>query len=96
MALPAAMPIRNAARAERPSASASVIAPTKLSPAPVALRTGTGGGWFDRALLHRRPGTPVLVLLNDDEVQAQPQLPHDQTVDWLVTPTRTIRTSITD
>ncbi len=55
-------------------------------------RIGTGGGWFDRALLHRRPGVPVVVLLNDDEVRPCPQEPHDQPVDWLVTPTRTIRT----
>lgn len=75
---------------------AELVIASALGAGPDGSRIGTGGGWFDRALLHRRPGTPVLVLLNEDEVQAQPQLPHDQTVDWLVTPTRTIRTSITD
>ena len=57
-------------------------------------RIGTGGGWFDRALVHRRAGVPVIALLNDDEIRTVPQEPHDQPVDWLVTPTRTIRTSV--
>lgn len=56
-------------------------------------RLGTGGGWYDRALPYRRPGVPVVVLLNDDEVGAVPQEPHDQPVDWLITATRTIRTA---
>lgn len=55
-------------------------------------RIGTGGGWFDRALLHRRSGAQVIVLLNDDEIRCVPTELHDQPVDWLVTPTRTIRT----
>lgn len=66
-----------------------VIAPA-LAASPQGGRIGTGGGWYDRALPHRRPGVPVVVLLNDDEVRPCPQQPHDQPVDWIITPTRTI------
>lgn len=59
-------------------------------------RLGTGGGWFDRALLHRRADAPVIVLLNEDEVRQAPQEPHDQPVHWLVTPHRTIKTTCAD
>lgn len=51
-------------------------------------RLGVGGGWFDRALAHRRPGTPAWLLLNDDELLDElPTEPHDQRVDALVLPT---------
>lgn len=56
-------------------------------------RIGTGGGWYDRALLYRNPSSPIIILLNDDEIRAVPQEPHDQKVDWIVTPTRTVKTS---
>ena len=50
-------------------------------------RLGVGGGWFDRALPLRRPGTPVWVLLDDDEVLDDlPSEPHDEAVDALVLP----------
>jgi hypothetical protein len=45
-----------------------------------------GGGWYDRALRHRRPGTPVWALANADEVlPALPSEPHDLPVDAVVT-----------
>lgn len=50
-------------------------------------RLGRGGGWYDRALAHAAPYTPVWVLLNDDEVlEAIPVQAWDRPVDALVTP----------
>lgn len=49
-------------------------------------RLGTGGGWYDRALPHRRPGTPVWCLVSDREVlPTVPVEDHDQRVDAAVT-----------
>ena len=59
-------------------------------------RLGQGGGWYDRALVHRCPGTPVVAAIFDDEVLEAgviPAEPHDVPVDALVTPTRTIVTN---
>jgi len=56
-------------------------------------RLGQGGGWYDRALVHRCPGTPVVAAIFDDEVLEAgviPAEPHDVPVDAIVTPTRTI------
>jgi 5-formyltetrahydrofolate cyclo-ligase len=50
-------------------------------------RLGRGGGWYDRALAHAAPSTPVWVLLNSDEVL--PTIPvhaWDRPVHALVTP----------
>jgi 5-formyltetrahydrofolate cyclo-ligase len=50
-------------------------------------RLGRGGGWYDRALLHAGQSTPVVVLLNRDEVfDAIPTQPWDRRVDQLATP----------
>ncbi|WP_341729286.1 5-formyltetrahydrofolate cyclo-ligase [Brooklawnia sp.] len=73
---------------------ADVVIAAALCAGADGSRMGTGGGWFDRALPHRRAVVPVIVLLNDDEIRTVPTEPHDQPVDWLVTPTRTIRTAI--
>jgi 5-formyltetrahydrofolate cyclo-ligase len=52
-------------------------------------RLGQGGGWYDRALAHARPGAPRWLLLNDWEVvDAVPHDPWDQPVTALVTPHR--------
>ena len=49
-------------------------------------RLGMGGGWYDRALRHRRSGTPIWALANADEVlQKLPSEPHDIPVDAVVT-----------
>ena len=56
-------------------------------------RLGQGGGWYDRALMHRSPGVPVVAAIFDDEVLEAgviPAEPHDVPVDAIVTPTRTI------
>lgn len=50
-------------------------------------RLGQGGGCYDRALAHRRPGTPVVALLHEGE-ESEELLPleaHDQLVDGYVT-----------
>ena len=60
-------------------------------------RLGQGGGWYDRALTHRSPATPVVAVIFDDEVlQAGiiPAEPHDIPIDVIVTPTRTIATNV--
>lgn len=72
-------------------AAADLVIAAALAAGTDGSRIGTGGGWYDRALLQRRPGVPVVVLLNDDEVRDCPQQPHDQPIDVLVTPTRTLR-----
>lgn len=56
-------------------------------------RLGQGGGWYDRALLHRSPGVAVASAIFDDEVLASgaiPTEPHDVPIDAIITPTRTI------
>lgn len=41
-------------------------------------RLGTGGGWYDRALTHRRPDALLVALAREVEVyDAVPRLPHD-------------------
>lgn len=51
------------------------------------IRLGQGGGSYDRALGRKRPGTPVLAVLFDDEVVYDvPSEPHDCAVDAVLTP----------
>ncbi|WP_316670085.1 5-formyltetrahydrofolate cyclo-ligase [uncultured Propionibacterium sp.] len=53
-------------------------------------RIGTGGGWYDRALAHARPGTPCWALANDGEVADHlPRERHDHPMDGFITSTRT-------
>ena len=55
-------------------------------------RLGTGGGWYDRALAHAAPATPVGLLLFDGEVlDALPTQPWDRRVDWILTSSATLR-----
>jgi 5-formyltetrahydrofolate cyclo-ligase len=57
-------------------------------------RLGRGGGSYDRALARSRATSPRCLLLYDDEVlDTVPTDDHDQPVDVLVTPTRTLWTS---
>ena len=50
-------------------------------------RLGRGGGWYDRALRHARPGAVVAAVVFDDElVDRLPALDHDQPVTAVVTP----------
>ena len=82
----------------------SVLGPGALSNADLILvpalaagldgaRLGQGGGWYDRALPHRRSTAPVVAVVFDDEVLppgAIPLEPHDAHIDAIITPTRTI------
>ena len=56
-------------------------------------RLGQGGGWYDRALLHRSPGVAVASVIFDDEVLESGVIPteaHDVPIDAIITPTHTI------
>lgn len=60
-------------------------------------RLGQGGGWYDRALTHRRPGVPVVAVIFDDEVLDPGEIPtevHDAAIDMIITPTCTIATDV--
>ena len=64
--------------------------------APTGHRLGTGGGWYDRALLHADADARVATLVNDAELVADvPREPWDLPVDVIVTPTRTVSTGAT-
>lgn len=46
------------------------------------VRLGLGGGWYDRALLHRAASTPTIALVRSTEVfDALPREPHDLTIE---------------
>lgn len=68
----------------------AIIAPA-LAVDTEGARLGQGGGWYDRALEHARPGTPVIALaypeeLYDATTRPLPREPHDRTVDAVATP----------
>ena len=72
---------------------ADLIVIPALAASADGTRLGQGGGWYDRALMHRSPGVPVVAAIFDDEVLEAgviPAEPHDVPVDAIVTPTRTI------
>ena len=76
---------------------ADLIVIPALAASADGTRLGQGGGWYDRALMHRSPGVPVVAVVFDDEVLEPgiiPAEPHDVPVDAIVTPTRMITTSI--
>lgn len=74
--------------------SADVICCPGLAGSPQGHRLGRGGGSYDRALSRALPDSLRCLLLYDEEVLADiPIEPHDQRVDVLITPTRTITTS---
>ena len=67
-----------------------VIAPA-LAVDSRGVRLGQGGGWYDRALEHTRPGVKVVALVFPEEVydatdRPLPREPHDRTVDAVATP----------
>ncbi|VTR78698.1 5-formyltetrahydrofolate cyclo-ligase [Cellulomonas hominis] len=74
-------------------AKADVIVAPALAVDTSGTRLGQGGGWYDRALAHARPGTPVIAVvfaeeLYDATVRPLPRQPHDRTVDMVATPER--------
>ncbi len=65
---------------------ADVVVLPCLAVAVDGTRLGTGGGWYDRALPHARPGIPRWALANASEVVGHlPREPHDLPVDAVVT-----------
>ncbi len=51
------------------------------------VRLGRGGGFYDRALVHARPGALLVAVVYDDElVEELPTEPHDRRVGVVVTP----------
>lgn len=68
-------------------ALADLILVPALAVSEVGARLGTGGGWYDRALAHRRPDVPLVALVGDDEVLPDlPVEPHDRGVEYAATP----------
>ncbi len=51
-------------------------------------RLGQGGGWYDRALAHKRPGVPVYAVVFSDEFTERllPTADHDHPIDGVITP----------
>lgn len=72
---------------------ADLIVIPALAASEDGARLGQGGGWYDRALLHRSPGVAVVSVVFDDEVLESGVIPteaHDVPIDAIITPTRTI------
>ena len=91
---PPAQPVGEARGAESLKEADLIVIPA-LAASVDGTRLGQGGGWYDRALMHRSPTTPVVAVIFDDEVVEAgliPAEPHDVPVDAIVTPTRTITT----
>lgn len=92
---PPAQPDGEARGAESLKEADLIVIPA-LAASADGTRLGQGGGWYDRALMHRSPGVPVVAAIFDDEVLEAgviPAEPHDVPVDAIVTPTRTITTN---
>ncbi|MGY1715286.1 5-formyltetrahydrofolate cyclo-ligase [Geodermatophilus nigrescens] len=67
--------------------TAQVVVVPALAVDRAGTRLGRGGGYYDRALRHARPGAVVVALVFDDElVDALPALDHDRPVTAVVTP----------
>ena len=67
--------------------TADVVVVPALAVSRDGVRLGRGGGYYDRALRHARPGVQVVAVVFDDElVEALPGEPHDLRVTAVVTP----------
>ncbi|MEZ0446920.1 5-formyltetrahydrofolate cyclo-ligase [Cellulomonas sp. ICMP 17802] len=72
-------------------AEADVVIAPALAVDTTGARLGQGGGWYDRALEHLRPGVPVVALVFPEElydagVRPLPRERHDRLVDAVATP----------
>lgn len=73
-------------------AEADVIVCPGMAVDPSGWRLGRGGGYYDRALSQCGSHSLRCLLLHDDEVvESVPRAAHDQPIDVVVTPTRTLR-----
>lgn len=89
---PPAQPDGEARGAESLKEADLIVIPA-LAASADGTRLGQGGGWYDRALLHRSPGVAVVSVVFDDEVLESGVIPteaHDVPIDAIITPTRTI------
>ncbi|MBB3083253.1 5-formyltetrahydrofolate cyclo-ligase [Geodermatophilus sabuli] len=67
--------------------TAEVVVVPAVAVSRSGVRLGRGGGYYDRALRHARPGALVVALVFDDElVDDLPAEPHDHRVTAVVTP----------
>ncbi|MGY1636686.1 5-formyltetrahydrofolate cyclo-ligase [Geodermatophilus sp. SYSU D00742] len=67
--------------------TAEVVVVPALAVSRTGVRLGRGGGYYDRALRHARPGARLVALVFDDElVDDLPVEPHDHRVTAVVTP----------
>ena len=94
--------LRQRAPGRPPEPGTPHLGPTALGEADVVIapalavdtsgaRLGQGGGWYDRALEHAAPGTPVVAMVFEEEVydaatRPLPREPHDRLVDAVATP----------
>ncbi len=72
---------------------ASVILVAALAVDLAGSRVGQGAGWYDRALCHAAPDSPVIAAVFDEEVLGSGTLPHedhDHAVDAIITPSRAL------
>jgi 5-formyltetrahydrofolate cyclo-ligase len=73
--------------------TAEVVVVPAVAVARDGVRLGRGGGYYDRALRHARPGAVLVAVVFDDElVDALPAEPHDHRVSAVVTPSGGWRT----
>jgi 5-formyltetrahydrofolate cyclo-ligase len=67
--------------------TADVVVVPALAVDRSGVRLGRGGGYYDRALPHVRPGARLVAVVFDDEwVDELPSEPHDRRVTAVVTP----------
>ncbi|WP_413451314.1 5-formyltetrahydrofolate cyclo-ligase [Georgenia phoenicis] len=72
-------------------AHAEVVIAPALAVDQRGVRLGQGGGWYDRALLHRAPEAPVFAMVHEAELVTDAPLPraeHDLLVDAVITEER--------
>lgn len=67
--------------------TADVVVVPALAVSRDGVRLGRGGGFYDRALAHARPGAELVAVVFDDELLDElPAEPHDHRVTAVVTP----------